>query len=124
MQERLLVFLVRDLEGRSVRLVGLSRDDFDTVGGLLRLPAADGKYARAKLGRDTMEAFRQYVLSRTDKDRALFVTREGQRFGESELLEMANRLAGKSGLEFDVAEQRFRAIKSDVPRLVSKTASR
>ena len=119
-----MVLLLRDLEGRKVDLASLNEDDFDRVTGFLRLPTLDGRRETAKLGQDTLRAFHRYNLQRKDGDVALFVDSEGQRLRQEELLEIAGRLAEKSGLEFDPVRLQFRALRIESPKLVSKTASR
>jgi len=123
-QEKLLVLLLEDLKGRKVDLASLHLADIDRITGLLRLPPRDGHTEVARLGLDTMKAFHEYTLKRGDTNPALFVNNEGQMIGAEQLVAIASRVAERSGLEFDRESFQFRSIRSENPRLVTKTASR
>ena len=123
-QEKLLVLLLEDLEGRKVDLVSLRLADIDRVTGLLRLPAKNGRSEVTRLSHDTMRAFHEYGLKRSDTNPALLVNNEGQVLSTGELAAVVSQVAERSGLEFDKESFQFRSSRSETPRLVAKTASR
>ena len=125
-QERLLVLLLRDLEGRSLEFGSVGLSDFDRVSGALRITSPpDGRSERVRLGQETVRAFHDYVLQRKDKAPALFVDQEGRPLSENALRTIVDQLAHRSGLEFNQANFRFRMPKTiQGPRLVAKGASK
>ncbi len=125
-QERLLVLLVRDLDGKPLELGRLGLSDFDRVSGILKVqPMGDGRPERFRVGQETLRAFHEYVQERRDKEPAFLVDQTGRPLTSTEVSGILDQLAGRAGLRFDAVHFRFQKAKAEqVPRLVTKGASR
>lgn len=123
-QERFLVMLVRDLEGRNLDLSTILLSDIDRVSGILQLKV-NGGVERVRLGRETTLALHEYVQHRPDKEHALIVDQEGRPLSRSEIDSALDELAKRGRLQFDTERFRFHEPKAvQGPRLVTKGASR
>jgi len=123
-QERFLVMLVRDLEGRNVDLSTILLSDIDRVSGILQL-RLDGRVERVRLSSETTLALHEYVQHRPDKEPALIVDQEGRPLSRLEINSALGELAQREGLQFDTERFRFQEPKAARgPRLVTKGASR
>ncbi len=125
-QERLLVLLIRDLDGRPLELGRLGLSDFDRVSGTLRIhPADDGRPERVKVGQETLRAFHEYIRERRDNEPAFLVDQSGRPLTSPEVSGILDQLAERAGLRFDAVHFRFEKARPERgPRLVTKGASR
>ncbi len=125
-QEKLLVFLVNDLEGRTVELGKLNISDIDRLEGFLRIQGDGQRIERIRLSKATTLALHEHISRRNSREPALLVKEEnGGRLSEDQLKGLLNRIAERSGVEFDYGNLRFKELrKEESPRLATKVASK
>jgi len=125
-QERFLVMLVRDLDGRRVDLAKTRLSNLDRVSGVLQIsPVDDGRIERIHLRSDTVRAFHEYTQQRIDREPVLFVDDRGGPVDAPEILAALSQLAQRTGLQFDADKFRFEVPRArQGSRLVTKGVSR
>jgi DNA-binding transcriptional ArsR family regulator len=123
-QERLIILLVNDLDGRRVDLSTVNLSDVDRPGGILKIHEGDSP-KQVRLDRETIHCFQQYISQRRSRDPSLLVRDDNGRLTSQELRGTISKIADRSGARFDDNSFSFEDLeKEQAGRIVTKTASR
>lgn len=98
---------MKDLEGQDVQLAKLSTSDVDRASRLLKVSTDNGSSHSFLLSRETVEAFRDYVGTRNDRDPSLFLNPSGTRMDEPAIRSWTRMLGTRSGMDFDESRLLF-----------------